>query len=124
LVALAILVVMAALFMTVFGSSVKNIYSSGVKSKSFVSISEEIEKLYSMQPFTDEEEISNKLSIKGNEVKLVEKEKLYDKPEGKDFNFLIETNSKNGIKGYNVTFVYFYNNRENYVTITTFFRGE
>ncbi len=130
LVSLAILVIMAALFMTVLSSSIKNIYSSGVTSKSFVFISEEIENLYSMQPLTYEE-IEEKLKDKGkiyyvgsedDEENYIEE--IYKKPEGKDFNFLIKTHDKDGIKGFNVIIVYFYNNGEDYVTLTTFFRGE
>jgi prepilin-type N-terminal cleavage/methylation domain-containing protein len=121
IVAIALLLMMSAAVVTVFGSSYSNIFSAGNKNEAMAFASEKMEALYARQPLsaaqiqTYLESVNGKFISSGNDVTT------YDA--NKDFNFSLETVEPiTGISGQKVTIVSFYKNGEAYVTLSSFLR--
>lgn len=115
---MAILSIIAASFFAVFSTSFVSIFSSGDKSEAISLSAKNLEYLYANQPFESGNALA--LYLDGNRVEDDSELFVYD---GSDFNYLItEYTPVDGVVGFRVRIVSFYQDGERYVKLTSFFR--
>ncbi|MTI81180.1 MAG: type II secretion system protein [Firmicutes bacterium] len=112
LVAIAVLTILTISFTTFFGWSITSIFEDGQKSKAVAEAEKKLEKLYfSMDGYdSDSEYVSNPENV--------------ETYQNRDMNFSVEEANVEGVDGYNVTVVVFYQDGERHVTLSSFIEGE
>ena len=124
IIAMTILVIIAAAFVPLFSTSFAHIFTYGHKDRAMANASELFEELYAKQPFADDDEIKD---ILGNEHNVEESNLTnYD---DKDYNYYIDESFQpitgaTDVEGFKVTIVYFYQDGEKYVQLSSFVRGD
>jgi len=125
IIAVTILTIIAVAFIPLFSTSFSNIFAYGDKDLTMAYASDQMEMLYSRQPFSNVDELKNKLSG-GQSVDT--RDDLYSYNPDYDFNYYIEgVNISDGdtdINGYKVTIVSFYREGDRKVELSSFIRGE
>jgi prepilin-type N-terminal cleavage/methylation domain-containing protein len=123
IVAIALLLMMSAAVVTVFGSSYSNIFSAGNKNEAMAFASEKMEALYARQPInaagiqTYLESVNGKFISTGNDITIYDADKA--------FNFSLETVQPiTGVSGQKVTIVRFYRNGSAHVSLSSFLRSD
>ncbi len=124
IIAIMLLVIIAAAFVPLFSTSFANIFTYGHKDRAMASASELFEELYANQPFANADAIE---VILGSSYK-VEEEDLTDYS-GNDYNYHIEESFQPisgvaDVDGFKVTIVYFYQDGDKYVQLSSFVRGD
>lgn len=124
MVSMFILVLIAAVFINIFGSSISNIFVSGNKNEAMTVASKNMDLLYAKQPFDNNESIENILGSNGGN--LVNDVGDVTEYKNNEINFYIDsvTDVYDNVNGYLVTIAVFYSNGERYVILSSFFRGE
>ncbi len=136
LVAIVLIVLLAIIFLPVFGTTVGNIFFHGEADRAMTLASDKMEEAYTRQPFSypDYDGLKDLLEEKnGNYVDDIDELYDYDeKPADKDFNFAIEPSTPidvdgdeyTAVVGYELTIVVFYDQGDDYEKLTSFVRGE
>ncbi len=134
MIALAILGIIVVAFMPLFGVTFANIYSYGSRDEAKAKAAEQLEELYAEQPFPFEGDPDIVGTLKegvdeyqGEHIEGSEND-LHTPPKEADFNFSVEENfepmeNEEDVKGYKVTIVFFYQDGERHVELTSFIRG-
>ena len=134
IVSMAILALIAAAFVPLFGFSFTNIFSYGERDKAMSVASDIMEELYSLQPLEANKELSGSFSKNGtNDLKISDlgENGTYEY-NGREFEVLdfdddfTAISNEDDITGYKVTieFPYKEGDKERHVTLTSFVRGE
>ncbi|GEM_PF-3420073 len=138
LVAIVLIVLLAIIFLPVFGTTVGNIFFHGEADRAMTLASDKMEEAYTRQPFSypDYDGLKDLLEEKnGNYVADIDELYDYDaKPAESDFNFAIEPSTpinvdgdayaEFNVVGYELTIVVFYDQGDDYEKLTSFVRGE
>ncbi len=120
--AISILGIMSVIFLNLFSTNFKHIFSIGEGNRALHRSANNIELLLAIDNLDNSGIISNLEGKNGNHISDLNN--IHLKAAGKDFNFFIEEETMiDDIERFKVTIIHFYWGGENYVTLTSLVGG-